>query len=95
VSVGKLARIQVNAVRPVLLLSSGKKRDKLLADQRYRTSHCGLGDHQIRLRRIDSSLFDCHLYAIRLRVEFYEEVAFFDAIIVIDEDTLHLRAQVA
>ena len=28
--VGKLARVQVNAVRPVLLLSSGKKRDKLL-----------------------------------------------------------------
>ena len=28
--VGKLPRVQVNAVRPVLLLSSGKKRDKLL-----------------------------------------------------------------
>ena len=54
------------------------------------TAHCGLGDHEVRLRRIDRRLLDRDLDVIRLGVEFDEHVAFFHPIVVLHKHARHL-----
>ncbi len=54
------------------------------------TAHCGLGYNEVRLRGIDRGLLDRDLYAIRLRVELDEHVAFLHPVVVLNKHAGHL-----
>jgi len=58
----------------------------------HQTSHSGLCHDEVRLSGVDRCLFDRDLNLIWLGVKFDEHVAYFHAIVIVDQHACHLAA---
>jgi hypothetical protein len=56
------------------------------------TAHRRLCHYKLSLRRIDSGLLDCDLHAIRLRIELDQNITFFHAVVVVNQNASDLSA---